>query len=260
MSAAPNSDRPAFVRRQHEFAAHIRDPQANPAPADVEDRRMAIYRELFYNNVEGFLANGFPVLRRLYDDGRWHAMARDFFSRHRCQTPLFAEIAQEFLRYLQEERGNVEGDPPFLQELAHYEWVELALDISDADRVVPAVNPQGDLLADIPVFSALAWNLSYQYPVHRIGPEFQPDAPDPEPNHLVVYRDRDERVHFLEINAVTQRLIQLLKENPDWRGLDAVTQIARELQHPSPESLHQAGRELLEQLRQRHIILGTRAA
>ena len=84
--------------------------------------------------------------------------------------------------------------------------------------------------------------------------------PDPEPNHLVVYRDRDERVKFLEINAVTQRLIQVLKENPEWRGLDAVSQIARELQHPSPEGLYQAGRELLEQLRQRHVILGTRAA
>ncbi len=260
MSAAPDREPPAFARRQYEFAAHIRDPQANPAPADVEERRMAIYRELFYNNVEGFLANGFPVLRKLYDDRRWHAMARDFLSRHHCKTPLFAEIAQEFLHYLQQERGKVEGDPPFLLELAHYEWVELALDISDADRVVPAANPHGDLLAETPVFSALAWNLSYHYPVHRIGPEFQPQAPDPEPNHLVVYRDRDERVHFLEINAVTQRLIQLLKENPDWRGLDAVTQIARELQHPSPEALHQAGRELLEQLRQRHIILGTRAA
>jgi hypothetical protein len=126
--------------------------------------------------------------------------------------------------------------------------------------VVPATDPRGDILTEIPVFSALAWNLSYQFPVHRIGPEFQPQAPDSEANHLVVYRARDERVHFLEINAVTQRLIQLLKENPDWRGLDAVTQIGRELQHPRPESLNQAGRELLEELRQRHIILGTRAA
>ena len=79
------------------------------------------------------------------------------------------------------------------------------------------------------MFSALAWNLSYRFPVHQISPEFQPREPAEEPTHLVVYRDRDERVRFLEINAVTQRLIQLLKENSEWRGLDAVSQIAREL-------------------------------
>ena len=68
-----------------------------PAPDDVEDRRMAIYRELFYNNVEGFLSNSFPVLRKLHDDDRWHAMVRDFFSQHLAQTPLFLEIPREFL-------------------------------------------------------------------------------------------------------------------------------------------------------------------
>ena len=43
------------------FAAHIRDPQNRPAPAGIEDRRMAIYRELFFNNVRDLLGRGFPV-------------------------------------------------------------------------------------------------------------------------------------------------------------------------------------------------------
>ncbi|HKX55116.1 MAG TPA: putative DNA-binding domain-containing protein, partial [Xanthomonadales bacterium] len=33
------------------FAAHIRNPAVAPAPADVEDRRMQIYRDLFFNNI-----------------------------------------------------------------------------------------------------------------------------------------------------------------------------------------------------------------
>jgi len=36
--------RPEFMRTQYAFAAHIRDPQHQPAPADIEDRRIAIYR------------------------------------------------------------------------------------------------------------------------------------------------------------------------------------------------------------------------
>ena len=64
---------------QYEFAANLRDPKRNKTPADIEDRRMEIYRDLFYRNVEGFISNSFPVLRKLYSDDDWHKMVRDFF-------------------------------------------------------------------------------------------------------------------------------------------------------------------------------------
>lgn len=249
---------PDFIRRQKEFAAHIRDPEKRAAPADVEDRRMAIYRELFYNNLESFLASNFPVIRRITADEAWHAMVRDFFIRHRCRTPHFPEIAQEFLAYLQDERENRTEDPPYLLELAHYEWVELAVSIDDGDRHAPAIDPNGDLLSGIPVASPVAWNLTYSYPVHRIGEDFQPQQPGEQPTHLVVYRDRRDRVHFLEINPVTQRLLALVKEDAGRTGLDVLKIIATELRHPDPETVIRAGSELLADLRARNIVLGTR--
>lgn len=247
-----------FVRRQLEFAAHIRDPAHRPRPADVEERRMAIYRELFYNNLDSLLAGNFPVLRKLLADDHWHALVRDFLVRHRARTPYFPQIAQEFLDYLQNERETEPRDPPFLLELAHYEWVELAVSIGQesADPIDP--DPNGDLITGLPVVSPLAWNLTYRYQVHRIGPDFQPDAPGEEPTHLVVYRNRVEDVEFMQINVVTQRLLQLLKENPECTGLQTITRIAHELRHPEPEQVVEAGRRLLYDLRERNIILGTR--
>ena len=102
MNAPPTGKRPDFVRRQYEFAAHIRDPERQAAPAGIEDRRMKIYRDLFFNNIESLLAGNFPVLRKLYDDACWKELVRDFYANHLCRTPLFPEIAREFLRYLQE--------------------------------------------------------------------------------------------------------------------------------------------------------------
>ena len=61
---------------QRAFAAHIREPSVYPAPADIEDRRMKIYRELFYKNIEGFISSAFPILRKLYSDTDWHQMVR----------------------------------------------------------------------------------------------------------------------------------------------------------------------------------------
>ena len=42
-------------RQQLAFAAHLRDPQAHPPPPGIEPRRLAVYRELFFNGIAGLL-------------------------------------------------------------------------------------------------------------------------------------------------------------------------------------------------------------
>ncbi len=244
-----------FTQQQYAFAAHIRQPDRNPAPEGIEDRRLAIYRELFYNNVEGFLSNGFPVLRELTDDDDWHAMVRDFFANHRCHSPLFMEISREFLTYLEQERGERENDFPFLRELAHYEWVELALSVAESDPG-QIDDPDGDLLEGIPVLSSLAWPLCYQYPVHRISPDYQPDKPADQPVYLMVYRDGNDDVGFMELNAISARLFSLLQDDDTLTGRRALEQIATELNHPRPGVVIDGGREILQAWRQRDIVLG----
>lgn len=248
--------KPDFIRRQYAFAAHIRDPHNNPAPADIEDRRLGIYRELFFNNVEGFLSSSFPVLKRLYAEQDWLALARDFFARHHCHSPLFLEIPREFLAYLDNERGRRDSDPPFLRELAHYEWVELALSVAE-DTDSGAVDPHGDLLAGQPLLSALAWPLVYQYPVHRIRPDFRLAQPESAPVYLLVYRDSSDEVGFLELNPVSARLFALLQEQTGRSGLTLLQQIAGELQHPQPEVVVAGGNTLLGQWRRLGVVRGT---
>ena len=119
-----------FRETQYAFARHIRDPEQNPAPTDAEDRRMAIYRELFFNNLRNLISQTFPVLRKLYSKEKWESFIRQFMARHESATPYFLEIPKEFLQFLQDEYEPDDSDFPFLYELAHYEWVELALSVS----------------------------------------------------------------------------------------------------------------------------------
>lgn len=246
---------PGFQQQQLAFTAHIRNPGNAPRPDGIPAGRMAVYTELFFNGTNDNLSTGFPVLRKITPEAEWNALVRDFLARHRCSTPLFSEIGLEFLEYLQHERKPDENDWPFLLELAHYEYVELAVSISNAD--IPEHDPNGDLLDSHPVVAPTAWNLSYQYPVHQIGPDFLPSIPGDEPTHLVVYRNRQDEVHFLEINLVTQRLLTLLKENPERNGLETLKQIADELQHAQPEAVVSAGSTLLKELHEKNVILGT---
>lgn len=242
--------------QQRVFTQFIRDPARNPMPAGIDPRRMNIYAELFYNNVAGLLASTFPVLREILDDGAWESLTRDYFHRHRAHTPLFPHMPKEFLQYLQEER-TAPNDPPFLPELAHYEWTELALSIDPREISLNGIDPEGDLLAATPVISPLAWALSYHFPVHQIRPDFQPTEQPPTPTYLVVYRDLNDDVAFLELNPVSARLLELLLTPDAPSGEDCLRQIAVELRHPNPKVVIQGGLQILQDLRARSVILGT---
>ena len=246
---------PRFKTLQYAFAAHLRDPEHQPAPDDVPERRAAVYRELLYNNIEGFISQGFPVLREITSDDDWHAMVRDFFARHSAQTPYFKEIPKEFLSYLEHGRKQF-SDPPYLLELAHYEWIELDLEISEAEPDFDRIDCDGDLLADRPVLTPLLHTLSYDYPVHRIGPAFIPDQP--EQCFLAAWRRADDNgIHFIELNPVTLRLLQLLEQGWPDSGLALLQHIAAELQHPTPQAVIEGGHQILLDLHSREIILGT---
>ena len=206
---------PATLRAQQlALARHLRDPEGVAAPDGIDERRLRVYRELLHNNIQSLLAGNFPVIRKTLGEDAWRAMVRRFYTGHRCQTPLFTEIGREFQRWLQLEAGRDASMPPWLPELAHYEWVELALQISDAvpaipvDPLDPAVDVAAALVDGIPIASPQAWALAYRWPVHRIGPEYQPETPPPQPTLLLVRRDRDGEVRFAGLSPLAFRLLE----------------------------------------------------
>ena len=122
---------PDFQSIQHSFTAYLRNPDTASPPDGIEPRRLKIYRDLFYNNVAGFLAQGFPVTHQiLIETGLWHDLAHEFFASHSCDSPYFADIPGEFVRYVSTVNTSTSPYPPYLAELAHYEWLEMVLDIS----------------------------------------------------------------------------------------------------------------------------------
>ncbi|MDG1582750.1 putative DNA-binding domain-containing protein [Pseudomonas sp. GOM6] len=175
------------------FAARIRDPEGVALLPGINSERMRVYEQLFFNNLEGFLASGFPVLRSLLSDERWQRLVRAFLGQCRCRTPYFLQIGEEFVVWLEEGFVAEADDPAFLAELAHYERVELALDVSTNEL------PAGG-------WSPLAWPLAYAWPVQRLGRDYRPLVPPPEPTCLLAWRDRDDRVRFQQLSAFAYHL------------------------------------------------------
>lgn len=238
--------------QQFAFARHLRDPPRHPAPPGIEDRRMAIYRDLFFNNIQGLLAGNFPVIRQTLGDADWRALVRDFYALHRSRTPLFPEVAREFIRFLQDHP--VREDAPWLAELAHYEWVELALQISD--EPAPHHDPDGDLLDGMPVTSPWAWALAYQWPVPRIGPEYRPLVLPETPTLLLVRRDMDHAIRFADLSPLVYRLFELLGEHR-LSGRQALQQLAAEAGVPGDDDFIARGETMLVRMRREGSLLGT---
>ncbi|MFT7176490.1 MAG: hypothetical protein ACJAUG_002496 [Halioglobus sp.] len=164
------------------------------------------------------------------------------------------EISQEFVNYLMNDYERRDCDPPFMAELAHYEWVELALDVSQDEIDSAAVDVDVDPLEAVPVLSPVAWVLSYRYPVHKIGAAYQPNEPT-DPTFLAVYRDRSDSVKFMELNAAAARLLELVRENTDSTGTQLLVELAGELTMPE-EAVLGFGGDQLKQFHELSIICG----
>ncbi|WP_455222989.1 HvfC family RiPP maturation protein [Kaarinaea lacus] len=250
---------PAFQKHQFTFTATIRSPEQNPTPAGIEERRMNVYRELVYNNIEDLLANFFPVVKQITPESRWHDMVRSFVANHRSKTPIFMKLAEEFVEFLQTEFISQPTDPVFLVELAHYEWMEIALDVANEEPEWHLIAPEKDLGSGAPYLSPLAWPLHYQHPVHRISPDNL--SAESVATHLLVYRDSTDEVQFMETNPVTAHLISKIKINmrieTKATGMQLLQKIAEELHHPNPDVVIEGGLHTMREWRKRDILLGT---
>lgn len=237
------------------MARHVREPDTHAGPPGIEPRRLRIYRELVHNNLDGLLAGNFPVLRKTLGDVDWHALVRGFLANHHSRTPLFTELGRELIAYLETDAG---ADPvrPWIAELAHYEWAELGLQLLDAS--MPAHDPQGDLLAGIPILSPLAWPLAYQWPVAQIGPAFQPDAPPPEPTLVLLQRDPAGKVHFSSLSPLLFALLERIGSNQTASGRELLLQLAREAGQDDVEGFIATAYPMLGQLHRQGVLPGIR--
>jgi len=182
---------------------------------------------------------------------------REFFSVHRCHTPFFRQIPDEFVHYLKNERGERADDPAFLQDLTHYEWVELMLSVSNKEVDFSQIDQKGDLMSGRPALNPVLSLQSYAYPVHRISPRFKPTSEQKEETHFAILRNKADEVKFIVLNSVSMRLLYVLQAT-ELNGEAALRQIADELNHPKPELVLAGGIEILQLLLKAEVILGTR--
>jgi uncharacterized protein len=242
----------AFQQYQLAFTAHIRDPKNNPKPPRVNDKRMAIYREIVFNNMMASVSACFPVCSQIVGKRKWRKLCRDFFAKHQSTSPFFKDIPEAFLTYIHQ-ASLVDFDlPTFFLQLAHYEWAELA--VSNLKKMSLKLNPKTDLLSEKPILTSAHKLLNYHFPVHAISKRNQPIVETP--TYILMFRNNADKVEFIELNAITHALLELIKTNQH-TGQQALLAIAQQMNHPNPKAVIGFGTTILQDLYAKNAIIGS---
>ena len=218
---------PVFQDLQRQFLAHCRNPTKQPLPEGFAPQGVGVYIDLLYNKFNASLELCFPVTCALLGETAWRDILQVFIVQHHCLSPYYRQIPDEFMAYLQTER-NHDNDAPYLLELAHFEWIELSLAITEAEPVM-AFNSASvnEWLDACPVFAPVLQLLHYAYPVQRINLHYQPSEPPERATHILGFRDAQDAVQFIELNPATARLIDILHSTGS-TVREAIQQIAIE--------------------------------
>jgi uncharacterized protein len=243
-----------FQRYQTEFTAHIRNPSAHKKPAGVNGTRMAVYRSAVFNNIFESVSVCFPVCQKAIGKSAWRELVKEFVKNYAAASPIFREIPQQFLQFLnaQTTQPTFLALPKFLEQLAHYEWVELVVGSLKTEELKLSKKP--DLLHEKPVLAPAHMLLEYDFAVHKISKRKLPKAP--EKTYFLVFRNADFEVKFIELNPVTFQLLTLINES-NMTGEQALMQLAAQLQHPNPAVIIQFGAEILADLANQQAIIGS---
>lgn len=237
-----------FQQVQQRFVTYLRSQDQNEKPSDVEQERLDVYRELLFNNISGFVSSAFPVLKSLYEEHAWQQRLQLFFAGYRCENPFFLSIAQSYLDFLHNHYQLQDSDPVFMLELAQYEWLELELATRKAEPALAVADVKQQALQ----LSELASVQAYQYPVHKICPEFQPT--ETEASFLLIYRNPDDEVKFIALNQLTTLLLQVLAQQPGLTLTELVGQLSPYVPQLDPAQLVSGAEQILANFAEKGIV------
>ncbi|BBP44580.1 DNA-binding domain-containing protein [Thiosulfativibrio zosterae] len=251
---------PAFQQLQNAFTQAIRAPEkvdfsVQKQPGLVkftpEKRRLDIYQALFFNNLLGFFNSLFPILSKQLGEQRCQALVRAFMQQHHAQTPLFHELGQEFLAFLQTEYQPTADDPAYLLELAHYEWVELAVSIEPQEG---PLNDEDCLLDWQAVYqlSPVAWPLAYEWPVHEMQASVMRDKPE-WPSFLLVFRDDEDAVQQMVLSPILYEMLLGFMDNQTQTAAQVLSALAAQVGQPL-EDLQGFAEPILQQFIEQNLL------
>ncbi|MEC8443382.1 MAG: hypothetical protein VXZ05_04165, partial [Pseudomonadota bacterium] len=147
-------------------------------------------------------------------------------------------------------------------ELAHYEWLELAVDVMPVDdqqregglatEGLPEECTEDDVFDRAPVLNSALMTAAYHYPVHQIQPGFIPDQTGLF--GFILFRDADDTVRFVQCSPLSLVIVDAIRENPSMTGREVIYAVLAQAGLEG-ETAVQGGLDVLSDWRRQGILV-----
>lgn len=247
-----------FSDVQRQITRYLRDPENSPLPQGADVRRMNHYARSYRAKLARSLNASLPVVIAALGKEEFRFLLNDYVRIPRESLTGKSTLAGSFLHFVKSE-SDKRGLSPLVLELTDFAARVEALFNSDGQVGADGIDREGDPLSGEPVFSELAEILKYKWPVHAIRADELPEEAPESPTWLIIYRDRKSQNGFVELNRQAAEIAIRVRDNAAGRtGAQLLAAADADRSGIAPAQSRQGGREILEFLRKRDIITGTR--
>ena len=196
------ADAPAYLRHA------AGDPAAAGLLAAVPPERLLVYRHLIRRTLHGVLADFLPRTRARRGDDAFAADADAWIAEQGPRSRLLRDLPGEFLAWIAPRWSAASDLPAWLAALARHELI--AHDVAAAPASPPVAARPFTLDARL-VFDASARLVRHEFAVHELPDPLGPaDVPRREHTALLVYRDREHAVRYLQLSPLAEALLDAL--------------------------------------------------
>ncbi len=210
--------------------------------------RFQTYRELVYQGMADVLTSICPVAHAILSEAEWRQIFWEFLRKAPPRSAILRQLPAEVSQFLRDNSYNLESRYPFLAELMEYEYLEVQV------RFAP--EPQSVCVSGILQINPAHVLRHYTWPVHYISEEnCDPETLPRGDYFLSLWRDPQTlEVRFMEVSSLVASLLEILGSGVV-DGREALEQLSKTLEiQPSEEFLNE-GFALLENFRQKGILL-----
>ena len=219
-------------------------------------QRFRVYRRMARHRLSDVIEGSFPRLR-LALEGLEPYLER-WFDESPPRSPYIRDIAGEFAKWLS--NAELTGVPPWLNELAAFEWATLDVQHAHEEESAEHVREIGELDFARPAILTPAHRiLRTHYAVHRIPEHAERiDGVEEAPFALCIYRDpASHEARVLELSPIAAAIIEEVRTG-DRPVVDAVRAASVREGFAIDGPFVEAFSELVADLAERGVWLGAK--
>lgn len=214
--------------------------------------RTGVYGGLVGRTVLGAVQNQLPATARHLSESARVALVQRFLEEAPPRSPYLRDVPFEFAMWMEGQWGAL-GVPAHLPDLARFELLAFAAGSAESG---PRPAEPAPLAADRPVWLDGTVHLArLDHAVHLLlAGEDTPPLPEQRPVALLVHRDADNEVRWLELDPTSMEALRLLVHGTPFG--EAIRETARALGRPLDASLIETVSATLADLATRGALLG----